>query len=62
MRDLAYDGREVNIYHFPHGIVIDSNYRYDWTDLVDFGHVDNCRFHTDETTPLFLRVFHLNSI
>jgi hypothetical protein len=62
MRDLAYDGREVNIDHFPHGIVINSNYRYDWADLVDFGYVDKCRFHTDGTAPLFLRVFRLNPV
>ncbi len=46
--------------HFPYGIVINSNYRYDWADLVDFGHVNKCRFHTDGTAPLFLRVFRLN--
>jgi hypothetical protein len=62
MRDLAREGREVNVDHFPHGIVINSNYRYDWADLVDFGHVNKCRFHTDGTAALFLRVFRVNPI
>ncbi|UJR06832.1 hypothetical protein I4U23_011120 [Adineta vaga] len=62
MRDLAHDNREVNTDHFPHGIIINSNYRYDWADSVDFGHVNKCRFYTHGTAPLFLRVFHLNPI
>jgi hypothetical protein len=62
MRDLANDDREVNIDHFLHGIIVNSNYRYDWANLVDFGYVDKCRFHTDGSAPLFLRVFHLNPI
>lgn len=62
MFDVANNGREVNVDHFPHGIIINSNYRYDWTDLIDFGHVNKCRFYTDGTAPLFLRVFRLNPI
>lgn len=62
MRDLARNGAEVNIDHFPHGIIINSNYRYDWPGLVDLGYTDKCRFYTDGTAPLFLRVFRLNPV
>ena len=60
MRHLASENRQVNVDHFPHGIVINSNYRFDWSDLVNLGFVNQCRFHTDGSAPLFLRVFRLN--
>ena len=60
MRDMARDELQVNIDPFDNGIVINSNFRYDWANLVDFGHTDQCRFHTDGTTNLFLRIFRLN--
>lgn len=62
MRDLARNRQEVNVDHFPHGIIINSNYRYDWADLVDLGYTDQCRFYTDGTAPLFLHVFRLNPV
>jgi hypothetical protein len=62
MHDRAHDGRQVNVDHFIHGTINNSNYRYDWADLVDFGHVNKCRFYTDGTAPLLLRVFRLNPI
>ena len=60
MRDMVRDRLAVNVDPFDNGIVINSNFRYDWANLVDFGHTDNCRFHTDGTTSLFLRIFRLN--
>jgi len=60
--DLAYLQRQVNVDHFPHTIVINSNYRFDWTDFLDLGFVNKCRFHTDGSAPLFLRVFRLNPV
>lgn len=62
MRHLARQGRQVNVDHFPHGIVINSNYRFDWSNDVNLGFVDKCRFHTDGSAPLFLRIFRLNPI
>jgi hypothetical protein len=62
MRNLARNDLELNVDHFPHGILCNSNYRYDWADLVDFGHMNKCRFYTDGTSPLFLRVFRLNPV
>lgn len=62
MRHLASENRQVNVDHFPHGIVINSNYRFDWAHLVNLGFVNQCHFHTDGSAPLFLRVFRLNPI
>ena len=62
MRHLASENRQVNVDHFPHGIVINSNYRFDWSDFVNLGFVNQCRFHTDGSAPLFLRVFRLNPL
>ena len=60
MRSMARDGREVNIDHFSNGIVVNSNFRFDWAQTVDLGHTDRCRFYTDGTANLFVRVFRLN--
>ncbi|CAF1093864.1 unnamed protein product [Adineta steineri] len=62
MRNLARDDLELNTDHIPHGCLNNSNYRYDWADLVDFGYTNKCRFHTEGTAPLFLRIFRLNPV
>ncbi|CAF2795490.1 unnamed protein product [Rotaria sp. Silwood2] len=62
MRDMAHNEHEANTDHFENGIVVNSNFRYDWAGLVDFGYSDKCRFYTDGTSDLFLRVFRLNPI
>lgn len=62
MRNMINQGREVNIDHFSNGIIVNSNFRYDWAHLVDLGYTDKCRFHTDGTADLFLRVFRLNPV
>jgi len=61
-KTMAHDDRRSNADHFRNGIIINSNFRYDWANLVDFGQTDQCRFYTDWTRKLFLRVFHLNPI
>ena len=60
LRDMACDDRRINADHFLNGIVVNSNYRYDWANLVNFGHTDKCRFYTDWTKNLLLRIFRLN--
>jgi hypothetical protein len=45
---------------FPNEVVVNSNLRYDWANLVDFGYTDKCRFYTAWTGPLYLRIFRLN--
>ncbi len=44
----------------PNELAINSNFKYDWADLVDFGCTDKCRFYTVGTRALYLRVFRLN--
>jgi hypothetical protein len=39
---------------------INSNYRFDWADQVDFGYKDRTRFYTLWTGALYLRAFRLN--
>jgi len=60
MRDIARDNRKFNPSRIANEIIINSNFRYDWASLVDFGHTDKCRFYTDGTRSLCLRVFRLN--
>ncbi|CAF4664143.1 unnamed protein product [Rotaria sp. Silwood1] len=62
MRRMAREERMANICHSANEIVVNSNLRYDWANLVDFGHTDQCRFHTVWTGVLYLRVFHLNPV
>ncbi|CAF1502861.1 unnamed protein product [Rotaria sordida] len=44
----------------PNEIAVNSNFKYDWANLVDFGYTDKCRFYTIWTSVLYLRVFRLN--
>ncbi|CAF4178018.1 unnamed protein product, partial [Rotaria sordida] len=30
----------------PNEIAVNSNLKYDWANLVDFGYTDKCRFYT----------------
>jgi len=43
-------------------IVVNSNWRFDWASLVDFGHTGKCRFYTTWTRALYIRVFRLNPV
>lgn len=47
---------------FPNEVIVNSNLRFDWADLVDFGYTDKCRCYVPRTSPLFIRVFHLNPV
>jgi hypothetical protein len=58
LKDMVRDDRESGNDHFSSGILINSNFRYDWASLVDFGHTDKCRFYTEGAR--FVRVFRLN--
>ena len=60
MRKIARENLLANWNQFPHEVIVNSNLRYDWVDLVDFGYQDQCRLHTVWTGPLYLRVFRLN--
>ncbi|CAM4799571.1 unnamed protein product [Rotaria magnacalcarata] len=60
MRKIVHENRTVNWGQFPNEIIINSNFRYDWSSLVDFGYTDQCRMYTVWTGPLYFRVFRLN--
>lgn len=51
-----------NLGPFPNTVTVNSNLRYDWAALVDFGYTDKCRFYTLWTGQLYFRVFRLNPI
>ncbi|CAF3278316.1 unnamed protein product [Rotaria sp. Silwood2] len=60
MRKIVHENRIVNWGQFPNEVIINSNFRYDWAALVDFGYTDKCRMYTIWTGPLYFRVFRLN--
>ncbi|CAF2406904.1 unnamed protein product [Rotaria sp. Silwood2] len=62
MRTMAREQRLANIRHSANEIVVNSNLKYNWASLVDFGYTDKCRFHTVWAGVLYLRVFHLNPV
>ncbi|CAF3924988.1 unnamed protein product [Rotaria sp. Silwood1] len=62
MRKIARENLLANWNQFPNEALVNSNYRYDWVELVDFGYTDKCRMYTAWTGPLYLRVFRLNPI
>lgn len=44
----------------PNELAVNSNFKFDWANAVDFGYTDQCRFYTAGTRALYLRVFRLN--
>ncbi|CAF4454262.1 unnamed protein product, partial [Rotaria magnacalcarata] len=47
---------------FSNNIFVNSNYKYDWANLVDLGYTDKYCFYTGWTRRLYLRVFRLNPV
>ncbi|CAF3602334.1 unnamed protein product [Rotaria sp. Silwood1] len=62
MRSITRNNLTPNVDYFANEVTVNSNYRYDWVDLVDFGYKDQCRLYTAWTGPLYFRVFRLNPI
>ncbi|CAF1276483.1 unnamed protein product [Rotaria sordida] len=62
MRKIAHENLQCRFKQYPNEIIINSNLKYDWADLVDFGHTDKCRFYTTGAGPFYLRVFRPNPI
>lgn len=60
LRKMTREHLLPNLCPFPNDITVNSNLRYDWAALVDFGCTDRCRFHTVWTGRLYFRVFRLN--
>lgn len=62
MRKIVLENRMANWGQFPNEAIVNSNFRYDWVSLVDFGYTDKCRLYTIWTAPLYFRVFRLNPV
>ncbi|CAF1428786.1 unnamed protein product [Didymodactylos carnosus] len=60
MRKNIKDDKSIDMGIFSNEIVVNSNLRYDWASLVDFGYTDKCRFYTAWTGALYLRIYRLN--
>ena len=60
MRKNARENKRPDPSLIPNEIAVNSNLKYDWAGLVDFGHTDKCRFYTAGMRALYLRVFRLN--
>ncbi|CAF3673102.1 unnamed protein product [Rotaria socialis] len=61
-RKILREHQLLNLGPFPNDVIVNSNLRYDWAHLVDFGYTDKCRFYTPWTGRLYFRVFRLNPI
>jgi hypothetical protein len=62
MRKNVRNNNLIDMGIFPHEFVVNSNLRYDWAGLVDFGYRNKCRFYTGWTGAFYLRVFRLNPV
>ncbi len=60
MRINIKNNKSPNPALIPNEFGINSNYRFDWSDQVDFGSKDKRRFYTNWTGALYFRVFRLN--
>ncbi len=60
-RQLIKDNR----IHFIFGskeFIFNSNFKYDWTNEVNFGMINQCRFHAVALYKFYFRIFQLNPI
>ncbi|CAF1188047.1 unnamed protein product [Rotaria sordida] len=62
IRTIVHENRFPKMSTFNDRIIVNSNWRYDWASLVDFGHSNKCRFYTIWTRALYLRIFRLNPV
>ena len=62
MKTIVHKNRLPKMSTMNDRIVLNSNWRYDWANLVDFGHTNKCRFYTIWTRALYLRIFRLNPV
>ncbi|UJR11878.1 hypothetical protein I4U23_016057 [Adineta vaga] len=62
MRRNMKNDKLVDLGLFSNEVVVNSNLRYDWANLVDLGFTDRCRFYTAWSGALYLRTFRLNPI
>lgn len=62
MRTIVHQNRLPKMSLMNDRIVLNSNHRFDWANLVDFGHENKCRFYTIWTRALYIRIFRLNPV
>ncbi len=62
MRRMLQNNLLANMVFFSNDIFVNSNYRYDWANLVDFGYTDKCRYYTAWAGRLCVRIFPVNPI
>ncbi|CAF1506067.1 unnamed protein product, partial [Rotaria sordida] len=62
MRKMVANNRVPNARPPPGEIIVNSYLRYDWADLVDFGHSNKCRFYATRADVSYIRIFRLNPI
>jgi hypothetical protein len=62
MRKMIHNNRLADLGFVSNEIIVNSNLKYDWANLVDFGYTDKCRFYTGWSGSFYLRIFHLNPI
>lgn len=60
LRKIVEKNFMANWNSFPNEVIINSNFRYDWCSMVDFGHKENCRLFTAWTAPFYFRIFQSN--
>ena len=57
--NIKYD-KLIDMGVYPNELLVNSNLKYDWANLVDFGYTDKCRFYTPWIGALCVRTFRLN--
>jgi hypothetical protein len=58
-RQLIKDGR-INFIFGSKEFIFNSNFKYDWTNQVNFEMMNQCRFHTVALYKFYFRIFQLN--
>jgi hypothetical protein len=62
MRKMIHNNLLADLGFVSNEIIVNSNLKYDWANLVDFGYTNQCRFYTGWSGSFYLRVFRLNPI
>ena len=60
-RQLMKDNR-INFIFGSNEFIFNSNIKYDWANQVNFGMINQCRFHTAALYKFYFRIFHLNPV
>jgi hypothetical protein len=60
-KQLIKEGRLTFIWN-KIDMILNSNFKYDWSNEVNFGMNNQCRLHTVGTYNFYFRIFHLNPV